>query len=237
MASVRTQTDSKAPCPYNATGVVPPVQQLPAWDSLGCYHDDNYDRILNKTAYFGPENNTVNGCAIFCGGYAFFGVEFGAQCFCGASLGVAANTRPTSDTHCNYTCCADRKISCGGAEFINVYEAIDSSPSQSVITTSPSPTPASSAGSGKQSNGLNQDGNSNASNNIALGVGLGFGIPGLIIAAVTLVLKCSRRKNERGTDRATPTTPRQATQESSVNSVSELDSMMALQPQTSDGSA
>ncbi len=150
---ISTQTDSTAVCPYNATGVVPPVQALHEWNYLGCYHDDHVNRILNSTGYSSADNNTVTGCAKFCEGYAFLGVEFGAQCFCGVSLGVAANTKPTSDAQCNYTCCADRTVSCGGAEYINVYETIEPSPT-STLSLSPSSTAPSTSPSPHPSNSL-----------------------------------------------------------------------------------
>ena len=228
---VSTQTGSQAPCPYNATEVVPPVQSLQDWNYLGCYRDDD-KRVLNSTMYWGPGNNTVTGCANFCGGYAFFGVELGAQCFCGVSLRAAANTKLASDTLCNYTCCADRTISCGGLWYLNIYEAIEPSPTLSTTVTSPSPTQASSAGSGGQSDGVNQgNGNSNASNKISLGVGLGFGVPMFVLAAVTLGLKCSSRRKERIADMATLSISRTATQESSVDIDLEPDSVTALQSQ------
>ena len=190
---VSTQSAQPGPCPYNATGVVPPLQNVPEWNYLGCYPDNANDRLFNDTMYWGPENNTVTGCADFCRGSAFFGVEYSAQCFCGVRM--AANTKPTSDGSCNYTCCADRTVSCGGLNRINVYEAVEPSPSQFVTMTRVSPTQASSSDSGEQSDGVGHGNeNSKESNNIALGVGIGIPVPALIIAALTFAIKYRRRR-------------------------------------------
>lgn len=252
-----TETSSllaNGPCPYNST-IVPQPTHL--WPYQGCYKDDGKNRLLNGTAYSDSVYNAVSSCNDFCEGYRFFGVEFSAQCFCSNSLDPTSNTYLSSDADCNFTCCADRKTSCGGLWHISVYEVLERSSTLSASMISPSPTQTSSSvnnggsssnakssatqssaviGNGSaQTQALNvlEDGggNSNASNNINLGIGLGLGLPMLIVAAVTLGLKgCSRRQQRRSKKGDVDTSGR-ASRESSVVGKSEPDCVRQTQAQ------
>lgn len=241
-------------CPYNSTTV---LQTLHLWTYRGCYDDDNNHRLLNSTGYYGPDNNTVSSCNDFCEGYRFFGVEYSAQCFCSNSLDTTSETYLASDANCNFACCADRTISCGGLGHISVYEVIEQSSTLSAFTASPTPTQTSSSvndgGSNTNSkswvtqsstvisNGSaptqpsnvlkDSGGNSNASNNINLGIGLGFGLPMLILATVTLGLKWSNRRHKRRSEKADGDTSGRPSRESSVVGTGEPDSEIYLQAQ------
>ena len=193
-------------CSMNETTV---IEQLPEFKYQGCYADHSDSRLL-PTAYDGSGHMTVTNCALFCldQGYAFLGLEFGYQCFCGDTLDPKAV--PADPSNCNYACCADSSVSCGGVGFINVYNA-KPSPTQTANATDnngPSPTQSPNVNnySGNHSNNSTQDGgnnssntinnggnNSQTSNNITLGTSLGIGVPGLILSAVLVKMKFSRR--------------------------------------------
>ena len=179
----------------NAT---PSVQQIPDWSYRGCYHDSSVARILNNTSYDDSKNNDVVACASFCKGWVFFGVEAAGQCFCGNSI---ASSKPGIDSRCNATCPADATVICGGFWGLSIYEALQLSPKQSAATTSgpslsPTQAPTSSSVQPSSRTGDN-DGSSGSSNKIAVGIGLGLGLPMLIMAAVTLGLKCSSMRRRR----------------------------------------
>ncbi|KAK0636800.1 carbohydrate-binding WSC, partial [Bombardia bombarda] len=89
----------------------------PVWTTAGCYFDAVSPRLL-------PDQKQVSGdmtvakCLDACSEYAFAGVEFATQCFCGPSVdgGVKA-----SDSDCNMPCAGDASVTCGGGNRINVY--------------------------------------------------------------------------------------------------------------------
>ena len=214
------------------------IQQLPEFEYRGCYADQSNPRLLpigaNSTG-----SMTVTTCASICSsqGYAFFGVEYSYQCWCGNTLNPRAV--PADQSNCNYACCADNSsVACGGDGFIGVYEARPS-PTQTVNATNnsgpssmqtatatnnsgPSPTQTANSTnnsgpsstqvpnvtnySGNHSNNATYDGgngsskmindggsNSKTSNNITLGTSIGIGVPGLILSAVLVKLKLSKR--------------------------------------------
>ena len=194
-------------CSANETTV---IQQLPGFEYRGCYADEQYSRLLRIGAN-GTDSMSVKTCASLCSisGYAFFGVEFSYQCWCDNVLNPRAV--PTDQSNCNYACCADSSVACGGFDFIGIYEAIGPLPTQAANATdnigpSPMQTPTVTNNSGNPSDNATQDGgknssntindggnNSQTSNNIALGTGIGIGVPGLILSAVLVKMKFSKR--------------------------------------------
>ena len=213
-------------CSTNETTV---IKQLPEWEYRGCYADESSSRLLHD-AYNGSENMTATTCVSFCSGqgYAFSGPEFSYQCWCGNALDPRAV--PADQSNCNYACCADSSVACGGAWFISIYEARPS-PSQTANATdnsgpSPMQTPNVTDYSGNHSNNATQNGgnnssnttndggnNSQTSNNITLGTSIGIGVPGLILSAVLVKMKFSKRgRNPR------QVTSRPSTKASSIHS-------------------
>jgi hypothetical protein len=61
-------------------------------------------------------------CASFCTGYAYFGVEYSSQCFCGDSF-----VNPTSQValdSCNMPCTGDEDEMCGGGDLLNIFQGV-----------------------------------------------------------------------------------------------------------------
>lgn len=63
------------------------------------------------------DDMTVERCAGVCASYAYFGVEYTTQCFCGNVL--SGTSAP--ETECSYVCGGDGKEWCGAAERMNLY--------------------------------------------------------------------------------------------------------------------
>lgn len=213
------------------------IQQLPEVGYRGCFTDESQPRLL-RYAYNGTDNMAVTTCVAFCTsrGYVFSGLEFSFECRCDNVL----NPRvvPADQSNCNYACCADGSMACGGFWFTSVYEAIGSSPPQTANATDnsgPSPTqnPNATDYSGNHSNNATQDDgnnsnnttnnggkNSQTSNNITLGTAIGIGIPGLILSAVLVKMKLSkgRRNSRQGT--CQPSTKASSIRSGSTESIS-----------------
>lgn len=191
------------PCSTDETTV---IQQLPGWDYLGCYRDEMSTRLLSKY-YYSSENMTVTSCASKCSnqGCAYIGLEFSFQCWCDNTLDPRAI--PVDPSNCDMACCADNSVACGGNWFIGIYASNATNNS----ALAPTQTPSVTSYSGNNSNATNYgseishtNNNSNiatshgsdtsqTSNNIALGTGIGIGVPGVILSAVLVMMKLSRK--------------------------------------------
>jgi hypothetical protein len=65
-------------------------------------------------------------CANYCNAYAYFGVEYGSQCYCGPYIrpgsGLVAN-----QADCNMVCVGNKGSYCGAGNRLNVYFSSDGS--------------------------------------------------------------------------------------------------------------
>ncbi|OCF78392.1 hypothetical protein I204_00332 [Kwoniella mangroviensis CBS 8886] len=118
-----------------ATGQATPLPDnlIPdGWSSVGCIVDDQSDRALNGGA-FTSTNNTVQNCVRNCAsrGYAYAGVEYGQECWCGD-----ANSRLVSaSSGCDVACTGDKLYVCGGSDRLNVYALIPNITSTSAFAS------------------------------------------------------------------------------------------------------
>ncbi|CAB1106277.1 unnamed protein product [Ectocarpus sp. CCAP 1310/34] len=82
---------------------------------LGCYVDSQTDRIFPVTT--ASDVMTLAFCADFCAEYAYYGTQYGEECWCGNS---GYDTLGES-TDCNYDCSGDADETCGGFNAMSVY--------------------------------------------------------------------------------------------------------------------
>ncbi|XP_030839498.1 kremen protein 2-like [Strongylocentrotus purpuratus] len=96
---------------------------------LGCFSDYNNhfwpgrDRVFsNDSRYY--EYLTIDMCINACEGDGSFyaGVEFGYECFCGGQDENLVKYGNASDGECDNICTGDRLESCGGSDFIGIYQ-------------------------------------------------------------------------------------------------------------------
>ncbi|KAL6310273.1 copper radical oxidase [Sparassis latifolia] len=107
------------------SGAQPPappitVPSVGLWVSLGCYSDSVNNRTLS--AQIGTQGSvTVESCTSACynAGYPFAGIEYAAQCFCGANLGNGG--APISLSSCDMPCAGNSSEYCGGPDALNMY--------------------------------------------------------------------------------------------------------------------
>lgn len=76
-------------------------------------------RALTDDATSSTNNMTVEICAAYCSNYAYFGVEYGAECYCGNT--IATGTTQDSTNGCNMACNANSTELCGGSWHLNLY--------------------------------------------------------------------------------------------------------------------
>ncbi|KAL0929910.1 WSC domain-containing protein-like protein 5 [Colletotrichum truncatum] len=110
--------------------------------SEGCYTEARGVRALSNASYF---NNamTVELCASVCSNYAWFGVEYGRECYCGNTINTSSGSAPTSLSECSFPCPGNPSQKCGAGDRLNMYRniptqasTITSSSSATAVTTS-----------------------------------------------------------------------------------------------------
>ncbi|KAJ7777620.1 glycosyl hydrolase family 71-domain-containing protein [Mycena maculata] len=101
---------------------------------LGCFPDSGSSRTLSGIEVDSSSSNSVASCQSTCSnsGYAYSGVEYGEQCFCAAS--IASGVTAGSESNCNYAC-SSGVGTCGGFDYINVYQAPASTTTAASATT------------------------------------------------------------------------------------------------------
>ncbi|CAJ2505176.1 Uu.00g125700.m01.CDS01 [Anthostomella pinea] len=90
----------------------------------------------SSTSTSGPPRPTVSGytydgmttesCAGNCSAYAYFGTEYGRECYCGASL-MPSTTPATTDNQCAIPCSGNSSQVCGDRSKISVWYSADAS--------------------------------------------------------------------------------------------------------------
>ncbi len=133
--------DTAAPTP---TGPIT-VQTGVDFSYVGCYSDSVSSRALTGRANPGvASENTVEQCASECTAFAYFGVEYGSECYCGSTItggsALVAGSTPAM-TGCDMVCSGNATEYCGGPNRINIYNymATSSSTASSAAPTSTSP--------------------------------------------------------------------------------------------------
>lgn len=101
--------------PLSTTTTTTPVPVFPEY--LGCYTDTSA-RALPKQLTLAQV--TVETCTTAAkqAGYKYAGLQYGTQCFVGATIGFYKD----SETACNYSCNANYTEWCGGAWHNSIWQ-------------------------------------------------------------------------------------------------------------------
>ncbi|KAF2186183.1 heme peroxidase [Zopfia rhizophila CBS 207.26] len=131
MVSGSSSSSTPTPTLTSSTLASPtPMPTLPApflagYAYQGCFTDTVGLRTLGAKAY-GTESNSYVSCATFCDGYAFFGVEYGRECFCGNN--ISNNPLLASESDCNFQCTGNSSQVCGAGNRLNVFQSNTATP-------------------------------------------------------------------------------------------------------------
>ncbi|GJE85352.1 DUF1996 and WSC domain-containing protein [Phanerochaete sordida] len=129
---VRTDFSTPASCPGQASPQFgKTVAALtPGWSDLGCIAEGTSGRALTGASTTSP-NMTLNACAAYCGagGFAFAGVEFGDECYCGNTLANGASQTPVASDQCSTACAGNPQYEkCGGPQRLELLQATGGAP-------------------------------------------------------------------------------------------------------------
>ncbi|PVI03666.1 hypothetical protein DM02DRAFT_587559 [Periconia macrospinosa] len=129
---------SEEPTPSSSTMIstsntpTPSAKPIPsAWKPLGCWPVGPSDFLSLEKRISVIPNNTPAKCQDACykvanSNFRFAGMAAGSQCWCSDFVRNNMSTNETID--CNIPCAGERTKTCGGSEFVNVYEAEFSTP-------------------------------------------------------------------------------------------------------------
>ena len=97
------------------------VQNYSSWTYAGCWSDSNSRVLPSKVGTAGALN--VENCLDACNsaGYAFGGMEAGAECWCGNVAPSTAGSTPLTYASCSSTCPGNSLELCGGSWALSVY--------------------------------------------------------------------------------------------------------------------
>ncbi|KAG8852570.1 hypothetical protein FRB91_006355 [Serendipita sp. 411] len=97
------------------------LQPYKSWTYSNCYVDSISDRVLPQTMVLHGGGMTVEWCLDACdaAGYAFAGVEYGKECYCGRD----SPSDVANDGRCNMSCEGNAGELCGGPNGVSVYHS------------------------------------------------------------------------------------------------------------------
>lgn len=108
-------TSLASPCPLQ-----PP--SVGSWTSVGCFAEAGRRRALTGPYYRSAASMTVEACAAFCEGFAYFGLGRARECFCGDELDAGAEI--AEEGECGMVCSGDGCSYCGGRNRLSLYAAV-----------------------------------------------------------------------------------------------------------------
>ncbi|KAK3501694.1 heme peroxidase [Neurospora crassa] len=127
-------TSSSAP---TATG---PARKptVAGYTRLRCATEGSGVRALTG-ASFAYDTMTLESCAANCtaaGNFAYFGVEYARECYCGNSLAASSSEAP--DSECNMLCAGDATEYCGAGNRLELYAKHDAGTGTTATSTTAS---------------------------------------------------------------------------------------------------
>ncbi|CBJ25809.1 conserved unknown protein [Ectocarpus siliculosus] len=103
---------------------------------LGCFVDSQSSRLFSNP-FVASASNTAETCKATCAGFAYYGLQYSEECFCG--LADEDYTRLGTSDACGYRCTGDVLSTCGGFNAMDVFamDDVTSPPATAPPTTEP----------------------------------------------------------------------------------------------------
>ncbi|CBJ28221.1 conserved unknown protein [Ectocarpus siliculosus] len=104
---------------------------------LGCFGDSQTDRVFSVVVFSGSMTTAI--CASTCADYAYYGTQFGGECWCGNN----ADYDVYGEATCDMGCTGDSSDICGGFNAMSFYStgSVVETPSPVPDEVTPSPVP------------------------------------------------------------------------------------------------
>ncbi|OAA45490.1 WSC domain containing protein [Metarhizium rileyi] len=101
---------------------------------VGCQTEGNNTRALPGSTV-AQEDMTNEVCATFCKDFAYFGTEYGRECYCGNALDASSKVAPA--TECRMLCAGSSTEYCGASNRLSVYKKKQTPPPPPPPSTGP----------------------------------------------------------------------------------------------------
>jgi hypothetical protein len=112
---------------------MPSPPSVSSYTYAGCYSDAGSSRALNALPPLADSTSMTPAlCASYCSQYAYFGLEYARECWCGPYLN-SPSSLAANQADCNMACTGSSSTICGGPNRLSVYH----STSASKISTDP----------------------------------------------------------------------------------------------------
>ncbi|KAL1842674.1 hypothetical protein VTK73DRAFT_3070 [Phialemonium thermophilum] len=130
-----TTTPTPTDTPTSATSATPTAtlshrEIIGGYTLVSCWTEGANVRAL-RGASFAYDGMTLESCMGNCSGFAYWGAEYGRECYCGNSLDASSAEAPLSE--CDMVCSGDATEYCGAGNRLELYST--------TATQSPTPTP------------------------------------------------------------------------------------------------
>ncbi|KAL5329263.1 hypothetical protein ACEPPN_002774 [Leptodophora sp. 'Broadleaf-Isolate-01'] len=114
-ATLSTSTTSSA-APQGTQAIKPTIG---AYSYYGCQTEGTDIRALTGGFFFNETAMTLEMCAANCAGFKYWGVEYGAECYCGNEFQVGSVAVPHTD--CTFPCPGNALEFCGAGNRLSSY--------------------------------------------------------------------------------------------------------------------
>lgn len=90
------------------------------WVFQDCWTEMNDGRVLSSQT-LAEDGMTLEVCAKYCSGFAYFGIEYGRECYCGDAIKTGSSKAQDAST-CSMVCSGDATTYCGGSMRLQLYK-------------------------------------------------------------------------------------------------------------------
>lgn len=115
-----TSTSSSSPAQPTPTGPVVSQGNI-NFTYYSCVSEPSSGRLLSTQVENNGTYMTIEKCLSDCYNYAYAGVEYGRECWCGNTLNTAPGFKNTTDSDCSFTCPGNSTEFCGAGNRLNLY--------------------------------------------------------------------------------------------------------------------
>ncbi|KAK3945202.1 putative fungistatic metabolite [Diplogelasinospora grovesii] len=117
----------------SATPTLAIKPKVGGYNRVSCWTEGTGVRALTGAA-FAYDSMTLESCMANCTGFAYWGTEYGRECYCGNSL--AASSSQAANADCNMVCGGNQYEYCGAGNRLELYATSTLSASASATSTS-----------------------------------------------------------------------------------------------------
>ncbi|KAK2066499.1 hypothetical protein P8C59_000311 [Phyllachora maydis] len=136
-SSPLTTTTASIPTASSVSPDLGGKQLVGGYTFVGCWTEGTGVRAL-RDASFSYDTMTLESCAAHCTGRAYFGAEYGRECYCGDALDASSGPAPGGPPDCSFPCAGNAAERCGAGNRLQLYST---TASQAASTPTPTPTP------------------------------------------------------------------------------------------------